>query len=283
MFFVAACGGEDGDTKPEDEGPSEEDLELQRKLETVPKKAQVLHIKSSGTKCPPCGGWGWTANEEIIKKADGHIIPMTIHGGWHSFAGSFTNEESDEFDREFGSRSFPSFFAPSGENGTFEDQKEGAQTTADIVNKVLTVIDDYTAGEQNPVANVALKYEISNNEIKVDTRTRFFEETEGEYYIAVYITESDVQAQQSGHPDGNPFHKFVLRTATDDHATFGVPLNQGESIKADQLFEMSHSAEFPEGAWDKNNIHVSATIWKITGNLSKTIGYVNSSDALFAE
>src|SRR5688572_23783495 len=32
---------------------------------TVPKQNTALVVKHSGTKCPPCGGWGWTAWEEI--------------------------------------------------------------------------------------------------------------------------------------------------------------------------------------------------------------------------
>lgn len=281
MFFFASCGGDDSD--PVDDGGSGVDAELEAKLASVPDDRVALYMKSSGTLCPPCGGWGWNVNAQVIEEAGANIAPLTIHSA-NFVSKDFINEEGNKLDADLAVNSWPSFIVSSGAGGklqkaalNFSGATE-ATLKADIVAEVEAAIAD-----QEVKAGAAVKWSVANNEITVDVRTRFFEEMpEGEYFLSVYVDESLVQAPQSGHPDGSPFHKHVLRTAMDGHSVYGIQLNSdGGAIAKDQLFETTHTAEFPEGAWDKDNCVVTAVVWTVSGTISKAYAVLNASQTTF--
>lgn len=280
MFFFVSCGGDDNE--PDKKEP-EVDAELQAKLESVPADRVGLYMKSSGTKCPPCGGWGWNVHSQIIDEAGSNISPITVHSA-NFVSQDFINEEGNKIDADMGVNSWPTYITSGGAGGKLEkaplnfNGATEASLKADVLGSVENAILD-----QDVKAGAALNWSVENNEITVNVRTRFFEEMpEGDYFISVWVDENQVQAPQSGHPDGSPFHKHVLRTATDNHSVYGVALNaDGGAIAKDALFETTHTAEFPEGAWDKDNCTVTAIIWTVSGTLTKSYAVLNTSQAKF--
>lgn len=283
MFFFASCGGDDPDDGPggDDTVVDPAEVEKQEKMASVPDDRVALYMKSSGTLCPPCGGWGWNVHGQVISEAGDNIAPVTIHSA-NFVSRDFINEEGNKIDADLGINSWPSFLVSSGAGGRIEKAALSGNTEEALKSGIISAIEEAIA-DQDVKVGAALKWSVTNNEITVDVRTRFFDEMpEGEYFVSVWVDESLIQAPQSGHPDGSPFHKHVLRTATDNHSVYGIALNtDGGAIAKDQLFETTHTAEFPEGAWDQGNCVVTAVIWTVSGTISKSYAVLNASQATF--
>ena len=278
-FFFASCGGDGGEgNEPE---LTEEQKAYLAKVESVEQNTKAIFMKSSGTLCPPCGGWGWEVNSQVTESARDFAGTFTVHSA-NFVSKDFINQEGNEIDAQFGVSGWPTFLANNGIGGRM-GKTGGGSTVTDYVNTILGDIDAISG--QAAIANAAVNYTIANNTITVNSRTRFFEEAaEGEYYIAIWIDEDGPTAPQAGYANGIPEHHHVLRTSTDNHATFGVPLNTaGEVLPKDTLIERTHTAEFPEGLWNKDRTTVTAIIWSVSGNLTKSYGVVNVSRDMFTE
>jgi hypothetical protein len=282
MFFFASCGGDgDGDGDGNEPELTEEQKAYLAKVESVEQNTKALYIKSTGTLCPPCGSWGWQVHDGVITQADGYIGAFSAYGNWHSYAKDLTSQASTLVDQQFGVNSFPTFLINNGIGGKMGKAQSG-NTVQEYVDNVLGDVDAIT--NQEPIANAALKWEVANNSLTVNSRTRFFEDAEGEFYISIWVDEDGPTAPQAGYTNGIPAHHHVLRTATDQNAVFGVPLNNaGEMMPKDTLIERTHTAEFPEGLWKKENATVTAIIWNVSGNLTKSYNVVNVSTDTFTE
>lgn len=234
--------------------------------------SNALAFKSSGTKCPPCGGWGWNVWSDIISTKS-NMIPFTIHSA-NFVSQNYINEESNDLDDYLSNSSWPGFFV-GGAEGSFWKMVLGAGATEESITRdIKNNIDLATTND--PLATAALNYEISNGTISVTSYVGFLKETTGNYYVSVWVSEDDVYGPQSGHPDGNVYHKKVLRTATDNHSVFGVPLASG-TISANTLKTTKHTATFESG-WNQNNINVAVIVWKRVGNSYRV---VNASSEIF--
>lgn len=279
VFFFASCGG-DGTDEGNEPGLTEEQKAYLAKVESVQQNKKAFYAKSSGTLCPPCGAWGWEVNDAVMTSARDFAGTFTVHSA-NFVSKDFINQEGNAIDGAFGVSGWPTFLADNGIGGKM-GKTGGGSTVQDYINTILGDIDAISS--QAAVANTALSYSIADNSITVNSRTRFFEETTGEYSIAIWIDEDGPVAPQAGYTNGIPAHHHVLRTSTDGHATFGVPLHgTGEVMPKDTLIERTHTAEFPEGLWKKENVSVTAIIWNVSGNLTKSYNVVNVSRDTFSE
>jgi hypothetical protein len=280
VFFFASCGG-DGTDEGTEPGLTEEQKAYMAKVESVQPNKKALFIKSTGTLCPPCGDWGWVINDAVNTRAKDYIGAFSSYGNWHRFAKDLTSQTSNIVDQTFAVNSFPTFLLDNGIGGKMGKATIGG-TADDILNSILGDID--AIASQTATANTALSYTIADNSITVNSRTRFFEESTGEYAIAIWIDEDGPVAPQAGYANGIPAHHHVLRASTDQNSVFGVALHSpGEVMKKDTLIERTHTAEFPEGLWVKENVTVTAIIWNVSGNLTKSYNVVNVSRDTFSE
>ncbi|MCB0737614.1 MAG: hypothetical protein KDC92_08885 [Bacteroidetes bacterium] len=265
-FFIVACGP-DEPTTPEE---TEEEKAARLKMESVPEESFNLFYKSSGSKCPPCGGWGWTLMEAAISQLHDEAAPIVGYSQ-NFVAYDFINSAATEYDGINGidKKGWPSFIMN-------DERLEPAGQTIDQVvsDAMMQARNTYALHEDDGVlANGVFNWKVENNRVSGNVRVRFFKETSGTYLASVWFDESGMMAPQSGHPDGVVAHHHALRQISSE-SVMGDEIAKGDIAK-DAVYELSFSdIEFPEGAWDVNNTEATLVIYKKVGTTYK---FINAS------
>ena len=126
------------------------------------------------------------------------------------------------------------------------------------------------------VAGVDIKHEIDGSSMKIDTKTKFFENSTGEYHLSVFVLEDGIDGSDSA-PQGydqagggaDYKHNFVLRGEATD--------TMGELIASDpdqnKTVSKSYSINI-DPSWD--DVYPVAVIWKYDANANIKYSYVNS-------
>jgi len=95
----------------------------------------------------------------------------------------------------------------------------------------------------------------------IETNTKFFISTEGEYYLGVYLLEDGIVASQSGPKAGpNAVHDNVLRGG---NASWGELLTSG-SVEANKNFEKTIKITL-DPSWNNSKLSVFTILWKKNG------------------
>ncbi len=242
MIFFAGC-------KKKDDGGDNNTGGI-----AVQEKNIALVNKLTGSKCPPCGGWGWTTFEEIITANGSNAIYMGTYNN-NFVAELFITPTADDLVANSGQSGYPTFCA----NGVQQlDRPGGAVNVASEKAKVKATVDAHIAAPV--VVGAGLETSTSGNTMTIKTRTKFFKNATGDHYIAVYFIENGVMGTQSGQTGTVP-HKYVLR----GHAgtsTFGEKITSGTT--AGSTFDHTFTYNL-DPSWNKANLQVVAVIWKANG------------------
>lgn len=227
---------------------------------TVAEVNTAMVIKHTGSRCPPCGAWGWVANEDIISTNKGKAGFMSAYGQ-NFVAQLFINASATALQSHTGSTGYPTWSA----NGEKQTDRAGGGVNVNsekaMVEKVVT---DHKAAAV--VANTGFTTSIAGDVLTIDTRTKFFAAASGQYNLAVYVLEDGVVGAQSGHASTpNVAHHHVLRgTAMAEGSTSvdvlaGMKIAEG-TIAAGATYDQKFT--FDISGYDKSNIEVITVIWK---------------------
>jgi len=219
-------------------------LSLQIFSQDVPEEQRLLLSKASATWCPPCGTWGWTFFEELIEDNEDKAVLLALH---HS--GQLETPTSDVIATNFGVPYQPRFYINNDEQGVTSSNSDDKRTIfQDSVNAVFATA---------PVVNAGIQI-LATDEYIVNVKTEFFQETEGEYYVGVYVVANDlVNFQESIGP--NAVHHKVLRDKiTDD--IFGEPIGNG-TIAAGTENDFEYFIDF-DNFNNGSNDEILTIIWK---------------------
>ena len=156
----------------------------------VEESSQVLVAKHTWTGCGQCGGWGFTNFESNIDS-----YPDEVHVAFKKGnVGPYNNEAIYDHIQA-------AFDIPTG--------------TPKFHNNLDATLNIPTA-EQNLIDNGVIlnaNYEMTfeGDKIKLNTTTKFFQNTVGKYYLAPFLVVDNIEASQQGHPDTpNTLHKKVV-------------------------------------------------------------------------
>jgi len=211
----------------------------------VPEVQKTLVTKITATWCPNCGTWGWDYFEHVIEDNNDKAIFVGAHhdGDLESAAGI-------AFKDNFNAPYQPFFYA---------GNKDLNVTNNNTVAKRTEMQDIINANAANaPVANVGFSASLTNGFLTVDTKTKFFQEATGDYYLGLYILEDGVINNQASN-SAMSSHPFVIRTAiTND--IFGDALMNG-TIAADTEYDGSFSLQLNPN-WTEENVIVAGIIWE---------------------
>lgn len=204
-----------------------------------------LFIKSSGTNCPPCGGWGWTLTKDIEAAMGEDGIPMVIFSepSYNFVADLMTSPAATEMDIAWNTRGWPSFYVNGEAIGTSID----AATTASTSHKNAAV-----------KAAFGLDASVDGNTLKIDYRVQLLEGSASDHQVALYAVEDGIVNYQAGNSAGsNTVHDNVLRGAFTSSA-FGDAMTSND---------MSGSATFDmvQGE-NRSSMSVVAVVWKKNGS-----------------
>jgi hypothetical protein len=224
--------------------------------QTVPNVQQSLITKVTATWCPNCGGWGWDFYEDLYQDNANKALMITAH-----YSGDLQNPTAQDFASNFNVNYQP-YFILGNENQNVTPSNAASKRT-EIKNQVDA---NYISA---PIANTGLLVEKDGNMLNVTTRTRFFQQTQGEYYLGVYVIEDGVINFQQGQGD-NAVHKNVLRASMSD-SSFGEFLDDGTIQEFSEYFK-TFSIEL--GSWNINNLEIATIIWEKVDN---TYEFVNTN------
>lgn len=231
---------------------------------TVAESNASLVVKFSGSKCPPCGSWGWSMMSDLIAGVNPEDGVMTVYGD-NFVADLFIVPEATELQNAWGASGYPHF----GANGSVTSvSRSGGVNTAAEKAEIFERVNNHK--DATVVANTGLKYEIVDGMINMKYKTKAFSELSGDNYLAIYVVENKVVGAQSGHPDGaNTQHKHILRNEVTGNG-YGVSIG---SLTANQ--EVSGETSFAMGAdWNADNIEIITAIYTKNGTKYE---FVNSS------
>lgn len=228
-------------------------------------ESHILMVnKVTASWCGPCGAGGWDMFNSMIDAAHDAETPVIFMGTYASESTSWGNDGffsdiSKGMSNEWGTTGFPTFYL----NGVVHSSGDAGMMSA--VNDAIA---------EAPVVQAGFFTEVKNEKMTIHTAVEFFEDTEGDYNLAVYVIEDKVKGPQNGQTDqtGETEHHYVLRTEVSNE-TFGTALKSGV-IKAGKLKAKQYTLDL-DPSWDLEHIKIATVIWKNEGG---TWEYVNGNN-----
>lgn len=214
----------------------------------VPLTQRSLITKRTATWCPNCAddsAWG-LKNRLIVDLGDQALVISGHHSSASQLHSTAAKDLIDNFERTF---SQPIFFFNQESVGD-----GGSQTESEIKQKVSA------AAMESPLAQTGLKliYDASEKLLEVQSCSKFFKNTDGQFHLGLYLVEKSVIAVQS-NLSNMADHKNVLREALSD-GSFGELMASG-SINAGTSFDTIKQYPLMD-TLNTDNFMVLSILWK---------------------
>lgn len=210
----------------------------------IPETHRPLIGKRTATWCSNCGSWGWSLFRGLIEDNADNAEFMALH-----VSGNLKTDVATEISTNFESVGQPVF--------TFDGIDVNA-TSGNIAAKRTELMAEINeANTMTAEGNTGILLTREGDELTIQTKTRFFEAANGEYFEAVYLVEKTRIAQQSGQ-GSDAEHKQLLREALEDN-TFGRQVADG-AVAADFETEVA-SRTFDLTDYDPTNLRIVTVLW----------------------
>lgn len=240
--------------------------EISEKPETpvldVEKKNMGVISKRTATWCSPCGNYGFNAFENHINNFGNDAVYLAFKGSFVHLDGYQVSSEGqllfDNINAHFSiGAGTPHFFY----NFT------GGSTSGIVASH----------NESDVVVNSNYEFELLNDKIKLKTTTKFFQDTEGEYYITPFLILDNQMGYQLGHDDTtHAVHKkFVAAIAKPTTLETAEPWSYRFAtgqIRANHIVNLEF--ETPrKSSWSESDISFGIVIYKQQGD---SLAFVNA-------
>ena len=210
--------------------------------EVVPIQHTMV-TKVTASWCFNCGTWGWAAKNAILEANSEQALFISAHN-----SGDLRTSTASALSQNFNSFGQPQFFL----NNT--NTRLSPSNRSDKQAEILATIQ--TNAMQTPVAGTATTHQISDDVLQFSTKVAFFQDMDGDYFLAHYLLENNVMNRQIGQ-DGIVAHNKVLREVS-TREPFGMPIaTNGMTTTQDVILSED---------WNINNLEVLSIIWKQEGN-----------------
>lgn len=231
----------------------------------VPKTQIPMITKISASWCPHCGNWGWNFFEGLLENNASKAILMTAH-----YSGDYRTGEGAALASNFGIISQPEFYL--GTDKISANSGNYTQMISMVTNEVNNM------ANLTPRAQSGLKLGLQpDGMLRVQARAQFFEKTSGEFYLGIYLLESNFVGYQAGQ-NNMAQHKNIFRGGLGEQ-DFGDLLAAG-SVEVDQSFEVEHFLNLNATGYQSSNIEIVAVLWEKVGNKYE---YVNANSSTTIE
>ena len=238
---------------------------------SVPETNTSMINKYTGTKCPPCGSWGWDMAVELIDYSKTNAIYVGTFSQ-NFVAEGFITTTATTWDKALVITGYPTFAVNN--VAQLDRTSSGVNTTSEKA-KCKAVIDAHKVA---PVmANVGFTTSWAQDAdgfwtITINSRTKFFKDNSGEFYLGCYLLEDKAKGNQTGHvPSINAEHHHVLRQAIGG-LDYGELISSG-AVTSGKSIEKTFSS-FILKTYVKENMEVLFVIWKKNGTKYE---FVNAS------
>ncbi|MBO6515563.1 MAG: Omp28-related outer membrane protein [Bacteroidia bacterium] len=221
-------------------------------------------VKHTGTKCGPCGTWGWDMFEDIIDGLGDGANYMAAF----SYPGDYIIDVAEDLSEYNGVSGFPTF-AVNNKAQLSDARSSGSVNTAQEKQMSLDEANSFSGDVVR--ANAGVIYRVKDNKLEIRYKVKAFQDlSANNLHVALYINENKVIGRQNGYPDpDNAPHKHLLRAAVDD-LTWGKPLGAlsvGEEISGEASVELGAD-------WNPDNLEVLSVIYNKSG---EDYEFINSS------
>jgi len=221
---------------------------LQAQIE-VPETQSSLVTKVTASWCPPCGTWGWAFFEQAIEDNQDKAILFAAH-----YSGNYMTTESQNLASNFNAAGQPQFFLNNSNLGI--NSGNGTAKATELMNSI-----DANAA-LSPVLNTGIKATKEEGKLTIETLTRFFQATSGDFHLGLYIIEDEVVGFQQGI-GASAVHERLVRSEITAN-TFGTQLMNGDVSVGT---EYSGSIEIDiDPVWNLDHVRIVAIIWDKVGN-----------------
>lgn len=261
----------------------------------VPETQSSFMIDFTATWCGPCGGSGLPLFKKVTEDEGSKVIGIAMHTSNSDLTPYWLRNDTAYikplFTQIFGSAGIAT--GPNGEYGIPAFSINGVETTRSE-SAFKSAIQAKAA--QKPVANVGFNVKSTGNGFTVDTKTKFFQDAAGEYYIAIFVIEDKIVHRQNVNTAYvNQFeHMHVLRDVvggTNDNAkVWGDAAISTGAKTAGSTVTNSYSYTFPthtlpakyttinKYVWAPAKTKIAVTLWKKEG--SKYV-FVNGGESSY--
>lgn len=229
--------------------------------QTVAEEQTALVVKKTATWCEPCGTWGWQLFDEIWDAVSNKSVILEMHDSPSS--GLYSTAAAAFYSLHEPKGSTPVFYA----NTINRVQYVGTSINPNATRvNIINAVD--STNTKSPIVNSGFTKTISGTTLNVDTKVKFFQNTTGEYYLGIYVTEDHVSAYQKGI--GVTTHRRIMR-ASFDTPIQGTLVSSG-AVTAGTEFVSSRTLTL-DPSWNTANIKVFTVIWEKVGSKFE---YVNA-------
>ena len=241
---------------------------------TTQNEAPLVQLKNTtkpvffdftSTGCPGCGSWGKPSFNSIISDFEDDIVPMAIHI-------KYGDKMITPVSEAIGSNRTGQFYTPQ----LWVNNSNGMQLSAGRINstgsvdRIKGLIETFKT--ETPDIQVGVTESINDKELSVRVKTKANEDLDGEYFLGVYVMENGLSYNQSSSPANPTIHDHVIRTS--NNGGFGNTLSS-ESLVANSEFDDVLTFNL-EDDWNKENVYVTAIIWKKNGSIYTVVNADNN-------
>ncbi|KAA3621572.1 MAG: T9SS C-terminal target domain-containing protein [Bacteroidetes bacterium] len=231
----------------------------------VPQTQRSLINKVAADWCPPCGSWGWDFFHDLIDDNSNNAILFTIH---HS--GGLNSQVASDITSNYFVSSQPRFILNGEDQNVLSGSTSSARTA--IQQEVIS------QSGNTPLVQTGLDATYRDDDmVHVNTRTTFFADADGEYYLGVYLVEKIVVAFQASQGQSAQ-HQQIVRQEFSGTSSFGSLIAMG-SIGANTSYDFQFS--IPKDSYNAENLEIVTIIWKKDGNVYEFVNANKDSNVQF--
>ncbi|MFI5172051.1 MAG: Omp28-related outer membrane protein [Chitinophagales bacterium] len=220
----------------------------------VPETHMALVNPKTATWCEPCGEWGVESTELMFGENMDKAVFIELHN---------SDDMSNTFDTEILSNFPYAAYTPAwyvdGHDATYHTDL--GQVIVYTESNVKDAVDSTYAIP--PVVNSNFDFTLVGDLLTVNTTTKFFQSADGDYYLAMYVVEDDVDEDQDGAA-ASYRHDFTLRTGMTASETYGELISSG-AVASGAEFTKTYSVTL-DAEWIPSHIWLAAVIWQKVGS-----------------
>jgi hypothetical protein len=228
----------------------------------VPNVQKTLYTTVEATWCGNCGQYGVPTTANLNNQIGEKMTPLVLHA---SNSSDLHSPIAASFNSALGGSGQPKWHLDGGD----------AIYNSTSIETTLSNVINFQYNSTSCSANSGFIWAYDEDSIFIRTKTVFFENLDGEYYLALYISEDSIwnyQANYGSAGSGNIYHNHVLRSSITNNV-YGSSLVSGNTSSGSEYFR---KFVVPRNSnWNMDQIHITAVMWKKNGS---TYEFVNTNN-----
>lgn len=211
---------------------------------------KTLITKRTATWCPNCGTWGWDLAKGIEELNNPNAILIRAH-----YSGDLESQVADDITKNFNALYQPEFYINE------DRQSVGSTNWSSMIAGFESTINENAGKEAN--VSFSLLSTVNEDTISTDVTVEVLNNVSGEYYLALYLLEDGVIANQASL-GAETTHNSILRRSLSGES-FGSQIFNG-AADAGSSASTSQTLYLDGESLGNRNFRVLAIVWKKEGD-----------------